>query len=528
MNELSALFISGHLIYSVLSLPLMGLYVSLSSNRAPLGSILGFHRTLVLLSILLPVAMVVISFTGNFEAGLSTRSESSRASTTAESIAISSDMTGAGDSIAPGKPDSRIPALQDIVFFFVELILLFSMLGLLIFALRYVLQTWRIGKFIKKGVDSKIKENVHLIESIEIVSPFSAGILRKYIFIPKGISKHDKQVILRHELNHFRCGHHLWSLLEAVLACVFWFNPMVHILRRHGAFLRELECDERTVRKIDRYEYARLLLRTAEMVPAGSGDSRFSLLTQGWSRKGELRKRIETLMRREEMKRKTVIGGLIAAGVVATVCITLTYGNLNDLTKGAILGDIETTYAERAPVSTRVDIESVPPQFVKALLVHEDSEFFEHDGIRLKSIFRAMAANVKSVLSGGPLYKHGGSTITQQLAKQFLNDRKRTMKRKFEELKIARVLERDFTKEEILEMYLNMIYFGNDAFGLRTASDTYFGHDYTSLTLSESAMLVPFIDAPALYNVWNDPVTAEKRQKHLLERIASVEKSIRF
>ena len=97
------------------------------------------------------------------------------------------------------------------------------------------------------------------------------------------------------------------------------------------------------------------------------------------------------------------------------------------------------------------------------------------------------------------------------------------MKRKFEELKIARVLERDFTKEEILEMYLNMIYFGNGAFGLKAASETYFGHDYTSLTLSESAMLVPFITAPSVYNVLKDPITAETRQKQLLERIAAAQ-----
>ena len=84
------------------------------------------------------------------------------------------------------------------------------------------------------------------------------------------------------------------------------------------------------------------------------------------------------------------------------------------------------------------------------------------------------------------------------------------------------VLETYFTKNEILEMYLNMVYFGNGAYGLKTASDKYFGHDYTQLTLNESAMLVPFLVAPTKYNVLQNPIVAEKRQKQLLKRIAAL------
>ena len=527
MKEFCSLFISGYLIASVLMIPLMGVYFSLSLKRVSFRLLLHFHKVIILLSIILPVSMIAISYSGNSGKDLSIRSESGPVSITAEPGAISSDVAGAGDTPAPGEAAGRLPNLQDVVFYFVDIILFLSMLGSLIFALRYALQTWRMNRIVKDSTVSTISGNCHLIESIEVTSPFSAGILRKNIFIPRDVSESDKRVIIQHELNHFRCHHHLWSLLEGVLACVFWFNPFSYILRRHGAFLRELECDGRTIQVIDRYVYTKLLLNTAEIITAGGSDSRFSLLTQGWARKGELRKRIETLLRREEMKKKSVIGGLIAVGVVITVCITLFYGNLNDLTKEAILSDIKAKYAQRAPLSARVAFESVPSHFINALLVHEDCEFFEHKGIRLKSIFRATGANLKSFLSGGPLYKYGASTITQQLAKQFLGDWERTMKRKFEELKIARVLENSFSKEEILEMYLNMIYFGNDANGLKAASEIYFGHDYTSLTLSESAMLVPFIDAPFKYNVLKAPDTAKKRQKYLLERIAAVAQDIK-
>lgn len=207
------------------------------------------------------------------------------------------------------------------------------------------------------------------------------------------------------------------------------------------------------------------------------------------------------------------------------MCIALIYGNLNDATKEAILAVINQKYGQRAPLTERVEIENVPPHLINALLVQEDSGFFEHRGMSIKAVIRAVGTNLKSFVSGATLFKDGGSTITQQLAKQFIINRKKTMKRKFEELKIARVLERDFTKEEILEMYLNMIYFGNGAFGLKAASDTYFGHEYTRLTLSESAMLVPFITAPSVYNVLKDPVTAEKRRLLLLERIAATQDS---
>ena len=526
MKEFGALFISGYMMSSLFLLPLMGLYLGFSLKRVSLGPLIRFHKILILLSVILPASMVMISYGSHFESDFSKWSEISRERTQGESEGISI-VEVQDESHFQEDPVTQLSTVQDVVFYFVDLILLLSILGLLIFALRYAFQTWRMKGIRKDGTFSTIGVDCSLIESMKVASPFSVGIFQKSIFIPKNISESDKEVIIQHELNHFRCHHHLWSLFEAVLVCIFWFNPIAHILRRRGAFLRELECDGRTIQKTDRYEYTRMLLKTAEMVTAGSSDSQFSLLTQGWARKGELRKRIETLMRREDMKKKTVIGGVIAAGVVITVCITLFYGNLNDLTKEAILNDINVKYAQRALVSARVNLESVPSHFINALLVHEDSEFFEHKGVRLTSIIRATGANLKSFLSGGPLYKYGGSTITQQLAKQFINDREKTLKRKFEELKIARVLERDFSKEEILEMYLNMIYFGNDASGLKAASKTYFGHDYTSLTLSESAMLVPFIDAPSLYNVLYDPDTAEKRQKYLLGRIAAVAQGLK-
>jgi penicillin-binding protein 2A len=236
--------------------------------------------------------------------------------------------------------------------------------------------------------------------------------------------------------------------------------------------------------------------------------------------KKELKMRIENLLQIRRDKKDRAIGIMVTAAVFITVITTLIYGNLNDSTKQQFLAEVNHEYSVRAPEATRVEIEKVPSHLITALMVHEDSEFYEHNGLRLISVFRAAGANTKSLFSGKGFYRNGGSTITQQLAKQFINDPKRSLKRKFKELRIARVLEQNFSKNDIMEMYLNMIYFGNNTYGLKAASEKYFGHDYEKMTLNESAMIVPFIDAPSLYNVLKDPTTAQNRQLLLLRKIA--------
>jgi penicillin-binding protein 1A len=234
--------------------------------------------------------------------------------------------------------------------------------------------------------------------------------------------------------------------------------------------------------------------------------------------------RIENLISKEHMKRKVAIAVVVAVAIAVTAGTALLYGSLNEAkTQREVMAKISSEYRERAPETARIEIGNVPGHFINALLIAQDSRFYEHRGMSVISVIRAAGKNLGSFLSGGPLNKQGGSTITQQLARQFIDNPQRTLKRKFEEIKIARVIESNFAKDEILEMYLNMAFWGNGAYGLMAASDRYFGHDYTQLTLSESAMLIPFLDAPSRYNFLADPVTAGNRQKRLLERIAAAE-----
>ena len=160
-------------------------------------------------------------------------------------------------------------------------------------------------------------------------------------------------------------------------------------------------------------------------------------------------------------------------------------------------------------------LESVPPHVVNAFIAGEDSSFFEHQGIDLTSILRAAWVNLRT---GGEI-KQGGSTITQQMVKGLLLSPERTYTRKIREMILARNIERRFSKQEILYLYLNQIYFGHGAYGIGEAARTYFGKDVKDLTLSEGAQLAGLPKAPSRFSPYADPEAAEKRRRYVLDRM---------
>ncbi|MEX2406819.1 MAG: biosynthetic peptidoglycan transglycosylase, partial [Actinomycetota bacterium] len=136
-----------------------------------------------------------------------------------------------------------------------------------------------------------------------------------------------------------------------------------------------------------------------------------------------------------------------------------------------------------------------------AVIAIEDSSFYEHGALDFTALIRAAIAN----LASGEI-EQGGSTITQQLVKNVLIDTPaQTFARKFQEASLAMRLERRKTKDEILELYLNEVYFGNGAYGIGTAAETYFNKPPGELKLAEAALLAGLIRAPGTY----DPVTNE-------------------
>lgn len=165
-----------------------------------------------------------------------------------------------------------------------------------------------------------------------------------------------------------------------------------------------------------------------------------------------------------------------------------------------------------------VTLSDVPPMCLNAIMAIEDAQFLEHGGVSLKGIFRAL---IKNIVSGRKA--QGGSTITQQLVKNYFLTSERTLKRKFQEFVMSILLESRFSKDQILETYLNVIYMGqNGAFQVRgygSAARYYFSKDINHLNLSECSLLAAIVNSPGLYNPFKKPVNAERRRHLVLEKM---------
>ena len=166
-----------------------------------------------------------------------------------------------------------------------------------------------------------------------------------------------------------------------------------------------------------------------------------------------------------------------------------------------------------------VPIESVPLQLQQAFVAAEDQRFYKHNGFDEKGFARAMVANVGHVIKGRRL--EGGSTLTQQVAKNFLVGDQRNVDRKIREVVIAHRIEKAMSKDQILELYLNDIYFGRAAYGVAAASLNYFGKPMKDLNLEEMAYLAVLPKAPSNYQI-NDPVKKERainRRRYVINRM---------
>ena len=167
---------------------------------------------------------------------------------------------------------------------------------------------------------------------------------------------------------------------------------------------------------------------------------------------------------------------------------------------------------------TFVPIARIPELTQKAVLAIEDSSFYEHHGVSMAGLFRAFFANVEA---GG--VRQGGSTITQQLVKNIIVGNERSIDRKIREAQYAVALEKEKSKREILELYLNETYFGEGVYGVGTAAEYYFGKRVEKLTLAESAMLAGIIRAPERYGPLADRTTALNRRNLVLDRMAALD-----
>ncbi len=163
---------------------------------------------------------------------------------------------------------------------------------------------------------------------------------------------------------------------------------------------------------------------------------------------------------------------------------------------------------------TFIPIEEISPNLIKTVIAVEDTDFYKHHGINIKGIFRAMFRNI---IAGR--FSEGASTITQQLARNLFLNQKKRISRKLAEVLLSLEIERKYTKTEILELYLNEVYWGHNSYGIESASHLYFGKSSKDLSIAESAMLVGLLKGPELYSPLKNFSNAKFRQKVVLKRM---------
>jgi len=175
---------------------------------------------------------------------------------------------------------------------------------------------------------------------------------------------------------------------------------------------------------------------------------------------------------------------------------------------GTVLAEL---FTERRTV---VKVKDLPPHVKLAVLAAEDANFYEHTGLNYLGIARAFWVNLRNKKT-----KQGASTITQQVVKNLLLDSERTYKRKVREVLLARRIEQELTKDEILELYLNHIYFGHGRYGIEEAARGYFGKHARELTIAESALIAGLPAAPNAYNPRNDLDASVRRRGFVLGQL---------
>lgn len=159
----------------------------------------------------------------------------------------------------------------------------------------------------------------------------------------------------------------------------------------------------------------------------------------------------------------------------------------------------------------------IPELVIKSFLAAEDTTFFEHKGINPQALIRAFIANMRAGRN-----VQGGSTITQQVAKTLLLTNEKTFTRKIKDILLAIQMEENLSKEDILYLYLNQIYFGQSAYGIEMAAQTYFRKPAKALTIPEAAMLAGLPKAPSDYSPVRNPIRAKERQTYVLHRLAEI------
>ena len=218
---------------------------------------------------------------------------------------------------------------------------------------------------------------------------------------------------------------------------------------------------------------------------------------------------------------------LLAAGVFA---IFLFYGtwaqtfdmkNVGEMPERSTVYDVDGKIYSRLAGANRlkVSLSEVSPEFIAAVLAREDARFYDHKGIDWRGVLRALSRDVVTMKA-----KEGASSLTMQLARNSLPLGGRSFSRKLLEAMVSLRIEREFTKQQILELYVNRIYFGTGCYGVETASQAYFGKNASKLNLSEAALLAGLIRSPNRFSPLKNPQGAAVQRDAVLDRMVALKK----
>src|SRR3954462_5670935 len=218
---------------------------------------------------------------------------------------------------------------------------------------------------------------------------------------------------------------------------------------------------------------------------------------------------------------------LLAGGVFAVFLFYGTWAQTFDMKTVGEMPERSTVYDVDGKIYSRlaganrlkVSLSEVSPQFIAAVLAREDTRFYDHKGIDWRGVLRALSRDIVSMSA-----KEGGSSLTMQLARNSLPLGGRTFSRKLLEAMVSLRIEREFTKQQILELYVNRIYFGSGCYGVETASQAYFGKNASKLNLSEAALLAGLIRGPNHFSPLKNPEGAAVQRDAVLDRMVALKK----
>lgn len=227
------------------------------------------------------------------------------------------------------------------------------------------------------------------------------------------------------------------------------------------------------------------------------------------------------------MQKKWIVAVLSLAGILSGILAGFFWGLIHDLPQINHLKQykpsaVSTVYSADNKVIARfyiekrfpVKIDKIPDSLIQALITIEDRSFFSHAGVNIKAIIRAVIKDIQA-----RRFKEGASTLTQQLAKTLFLTNEKSIVRKVKELLLSIQIERRYTKNEILELYLNQIYLGAGTYGVEAASKEYFKKSVSDLDLHEVALIAGLPKAPSVYNPVKNPQLARKRRDTVLSQM---------